>query len=342
MVFLNSLCDSVQCYWHRFKVGGQARWQNLGRVGDVRLGQVTTTVTAARNSIEVEKRDLVAEKQADTATGTFDTLYHQWRDCYAIPTLDPENVRREHMRYGLHIAPRIGSKSASKLTRLEIKAVLDDITVNVGRPTARFVRDTICGIYTWAEDAGIITAHPARGIKLAGKEKPRNKAWAPDDLKRFWIELDDMHGSPSAVALKLLVLLGKRIGEVCGARQRDLRLDGEHPGWFLPAPDMKNREEHDVPLPPLAVELFRAALKLAGEHEFVFPPRNGSKGPHMSTTGLTTTRMRILDELGIEGLTTHDLRTTLNTGTRALGVAHDVRKALLSHKADTDDVTDRV
>ena len=145
------------------------------------------------------------------------------------------------------------------------------------------------------------------------------------------------------MALKLLVLTGKRLSEVAAAKKSELRLEGSDPRWAIGNDRMKSDDEHTVPLAPMALALFRHACGLSGDSEYVFPARPGAKVyGHIDPLAVTRQRARIIASLGIVGPTTHDLRTTISVAARHMNVATDVRRGLLSHKAKPDDLVDSV
>ena len=77
------------------------------------------------------------------------------------------------------------------------------------------------------------------------------------------------------LVLRLALVTGQRIGEICGARKAEIDLGKAE--WTVPVKRTKNRREHVVPLSPLAVDLFKEAIDLAGELQFLFPSRSRSK-----------------------------------------------------------------
>ena len=98
-----------------------------------------------------------------------------------------------------------------------------------------------------------------------------------------------------------------------------------------------------MPLAPHALALFREALQAAEDGDYVFSARSGSKRyPHLCPVAVSKRRLAILRSLGMHDLTTHDLRRTMASQARALGIAHDVRRELLNHKPASGNITDGV
>ncbi|MBK5282181.1 MAG: integrase arm-type DNA-binding domain-containing protein [Nitrospiraceae bacterium] len=166
---------------------------------------------------------------------------------------------------------------------------------------------------------------------------------------------DEEHNRPSEIALlwkasgavgpfgalpKLLLLTGQRRDEVTGMKHSELiDLGSKNPRWSLPPERTKNGKRHLVPLGSEAVRIIQGMPTLA-DCDFVF-----------STTGTTAfsgfSNLKDKIDKTIAALKKehpakyaqqfkeewrlHDLRRTCKTAWSDLGVASDVRDALLGH-----------
>ena len=72
----------------------------------------------------------------------------------------------------------------------------------------------------------------------------------------------------SKLVLRIALVTGQRIGEICGAEKSEFDLDRAE--WRIPAKRVKNRREHSVPLSPLAVSLYRERLRSREDHILSF------------------------------------------------------------------------
>lgn len=82
------------------------------------------------------------------------------------------------------------------------------------------------------------------------------------------------------LALRLLALTAVRPGEIRGAAWCEFeRLDSSEPIWRVPAPRMKMKREHVVPLSRQAVEAIAAARPLTGRGPLVFPNARYAQRP---------------------------------------------------------------
>ena len=114
-----------------------------------------------------------------------------------------------------------------------------------------------------------LTHNPADNVGRGRRGKPGKYGKPPVDdrhlsdaeISLLWKALEPSEADPRTVlALKLLLLTGARPGEVVRAQISELRLMGSEPTWLLPAQRTKNGLPHLVPLVPLCVQLFAAAI----------------------------------------------------------------------------------
>lgn len=83
-------------------------------------------------------------------------------------------------------------------------------------------------------------------------------------------------GEDNLLAVKLLLALCVRKGELLGARWAEFDLDGKTTAgavWHPPASRTKTGESLDIPLAPVVVEWLHALRVLGAGSEFVFPKR---------------------------------------------------------------------
>ena len=141
----------------------------------------------------------------------------------------------------------------------------------------------------------------------------------------------------------MLLLTGQRPSEVRCSEVRELKLEGNPPEWHLPGVvrergkppkrRTKNGLPHLVPLPSLAVKLFRRAVELAGDAPFVFPSdktRNAILGEY--TLGQATERLITSGRMKCKPFSPKDLRTTVKTGLARLGIPREIRDRVQNHK----------
>jgi integrase len=134
---------------------------------------------------------------------------------------------------------------------------------------------------------------------------------------------------PTALAIKLALVTGQRIGEVARIALSELSLDDTAPLWTIPSERTKNGQSNRVPLSALALKLISEAKELAGESQWLFPSPNG-EGP-MDAHAPTRALARARNAIGINDFRIHDLRRTAATQMAKLEVSPHTISMILNH-----------
>jgi integrase len=190
---------------------------------------------------------------------------------------------------------------------------------NESRAAAMFA--ALSKMFSWLVQQRRIGASPCVGVHRPPPPRSRDRVLTNSEIKAFW-QAASLERSEFAAVLKLLLLLGQRLGEVRGMRCKELSEDGET--WTIPSERTKNRRTHVVPLPPLA----RQIIDAGGSGEFVFSTTGGRRPVAIGS--------RIKERLDTRMKTSapwreHDLRRTCATGIAELGVQPHIVEAILNH-----------
>ena len=245
----------------------------------------------------------------------------------------------------VHVLPEWRRRDYTGIERADLIKLVEGI-IGDGKPVmANRVQALVSSVYSFALDADLVKAHPFLRLRKRGQERVKTRTLSNTEIELFWTRAVETPavGRATGLALRLLLVLGCRAGEIAGMVKGELAFDdkGNPVSWTLPAARAKNGRALLLPLPPLAVELITEALALAGEGEAVFPSRttDGSIAGHALTSA-----MRRLDaalpkrEPGAgtwraDPPTCHDLRRTAATQMAAAGVPGEDISALLNHTA---------
>jgi integrase len=293
-------------------------------------------------------RDPQAERRSSTASVqmTFNDLADLYLARYARPSKASWKV--DERMLALDVRPLWGKRSAAGIVRADATRLLFDVAARapIGGNRLRTILNKLFG---WAVDSGLLDLSPMLGVKRLTRESAgKTRALDDAEIGVLWRALAAAKERPEVVAaLKVLLLLGQRPGEVAGMTTGELhRLDDAGGAfWQIPAARMKARRLHIVPLPPLAREIILAELTRPRRSEFVFPGRTGAIGRNSLSQALAT----IIEGLGEEGgslkrerPTPHDFRRSAISGMARLGVPRDHRMAVAAHSySDTHAVYDR-
>jgi integrase len=276
---------------------------------------------------------------------TFSELFGAWLEDHAKKKL--ARWRDEEARYHLHLEKPLGAKRLEEIERKDIREVRDVVLERAGpiqsnRTVALFNR-----VMNWAVNEDRAKYNPAAQLKKVGEEKRRERVATNDELAGLWAELgrplsvDHTEGGlteadlKAAVAvrraIKLLIATGQRRGEVIGMMKSELDLSNDEAWWTLPGGRTKNRLPHRVFLTKTAVEILHKAIEASGESEFVFPSvkAKGSIRPDAVTKQLQRMCKKISPR--IRGIGPHDLRRTIGTTMRKLGISVEDRSHVFNH-----------
>lgn len=224
---------------------------------------------------------------------------------------------------------------------MDVARALDDLkgcAPTAANDLLRFTRR----IFAFGVRRRIVPSNPAADfsprLDAGGTERPRSRALGADELARLFEKMRETanFGEDNLLAIKLLLALCVRKGELLGARWVEFDLDGRTPAgalWRLPGSRTKTGESLDIPLATAAVEGLLALRALAAGSEFVFPKRRRDpreRVPHMGIDTLNVALQRVAH--GLPHFTLHDLRRTARTHLAALGVRREVAERCLGHK----------
>jgi integrase len=228
-------------------------------------------------------------------------------------------------RYAL---PRWGKLQAATIARADVKALIRRIAAPV---LANQVLASISAIFTWAVKEEILPANPCK-LVARNPVKSRERVLSESELPEFWAAFGD---SVQGRALKALLLLGQRPGEISHMRREHIK-DGwwELPGKPVPElrwPGTKNKQTHRVWLPKPVRAIIGKETK-----GFVFSQRG------RPVNGLDSLMRDICKQLGVDPVRPHDLRRTHGTTITKLKFGREAMNRIQNHKeggiADVYDV----
>lgn len=270
-------------------------------------------------------------KKADTVDQLLDLFLEKHQRPDALWTLECKRIFKKDVR------PLIGRIKLPDLNRGHVRQVIEAVrdrgaTVTVNRTLAALRR-----AFSWAVSKDLLAVNPALNMATDIEETSKDRALSVAEIKTLWTGLSDAAmGERSRIVLKIVLATGQRPGEVCGTRKDELDLTNK--AWLIPAKRAKNRQPHTVPLSKLVLQLFKQALELSGDSEFVFPSRLrqgksiGLTGP-LQAHALSHAMRNDLKTLGLKKhpATPHDLRRTAATHMARLGISDRTVGRVLNH-----------
>ena len=113
---------------------------------------------------------------------------------------------------------------------------------------------------TWLEHDGKVSKNPCRGVER-GIENERHIFLDAEEIVAAHAALNgDNHNQSAALALRLSLLTGCRIGEAIGLDAA--QLDLTHKNWIKPASTTKQKKSHIVPLQQEALAIARQLMSI--------------------------------------------------------------------------------
>jgi integrase len=295
---------------------GRPRWLTLGN----KIGLSDARALAAEAMLAVAKGgDPAAEKKAERSAGTFADLASKYVEQYAKK--HNKSWKQADALVRRFALPRWGKLQAATITRGDVKQMMARITAPV---VANQTKAAVSAVFSWGIREEIVTANPCKLVE-GNPTRTRERILANGEVPQFWKAFGDLDPVRGA-ALKAILLLGQRPGEITNMRHEHLK-DG---WWEMPGepilgiwPGTKNGASHRVWIPKAA----QALLGAPSPAGFVFASPRG--GPIFK---LHDAMAAICAKLGIERATPHDLRRTHGSTITALGFGRDAMNRIQNHK----------
>jgi integrase len=336
--------------------GAAFRRVTLGRYPTLSLVEARAAAERIRGQVrdgadpQLQTRTDRAALRAAPEALTFDALADLYIERYAkrqkASWKNDEGYLRTNAR------PAWGKREAASITSQDAARLLFEVVVSAP-VSANRLRSVLVKLFGWACESALLAVNPMLGVKKPHREaKSKTRTLTDAEIRVFWHALEGATAAPGIVAaLKSVLLLGQRPGEVAGMAVRELHYpnDLRTANWELPPARMKARRAHVVPLPPLAREIVMAEVARQRsatpytEPEFVFASKFSERA-RLARHSLSQALGRIIEELDEGGddaeavarlkadrPTPHDLRRTVATGLARLGIPRDDRLAVLAH-----------
>jgi integrase len=284
----------------------------------------------------------VAERDAERHAETVAELVAAYLDRYARPrkrsAAEDERILRKD------VLPRWGNRKAKEIIRRDIVRLLNEIVDRGAGIQANRTLSVVRRMFNFAIGQAIIESSPCDKVEAPASENERSRALSDDEIRLFWRALDTASMEVNARRLlRLMLITGQRKGEVIGLHEREI--DFNKALWLLPADRAKNGREHLIPLSKAALQVLAEAP--ANEADYLFPskltgePYRGQSIDHAVRRLFHARSPQARPPLAgvMEPFTPHDLRRTVATRMRELGISRGDVKMLLNHAER--DVTSR-
>jgi integrase len=271
-------------WWRlKYRIGGKEKRISLGVYPTVSLKEARFARDKAKDQLR-EGLDPGASRRGNT----FEELAKEWIDKQSAKWI-PSHSERILGRLKRDVFPWMGSKPIASVTAPEVLAVLERVEKRGAGETTRRLFQYTSSIMRYAVSRGTIKADPTTALRGAlATPSVRNlpSIREPKALGALLRALDGYEGGfVTRCALRLAPLLFLRPGELRTLQWADVNFEAKE--IRIPAPRMKLRREHIVPLSDQALEILEELRPLTGtgkNKKYLFPSVRTAERPMSENT----------------------------------------------------------
>lgn len=271
------------------------------------------------------------------SSSTFRAVAGEWlamrMRSVAAGELAQDTVERDKRQLARWMYPDLGARPVAEITTRELLDTLKKIEAEGKHDTTHRARETSERVFRYAQRHGHVTLNPAAADLFEGAFASRaTKNYAaitePKRVGELLRAIDGFEGQPTTqAALKIAPYVFVRPGELRAAEWSEIDLGAGE--WRIPAPRMKMRDAHIVPLARQVVKLLRELHSLTGGGKYVFPAI-GSRTRPLSENTLNGALARL--GYSSDEHTPHGFRSTASTLLNERGFSPDIIELQLAHK----------
>ncbi len=233
------------------------RWRDAGRERLKTIGAFPAwTIGKARDHTRrLRLKADIGETIAPQRGSRVEDLAERWRAVVDL-TRRPRTAASYAQLLDAHILPRFGKGEPKEITRNAIELWHGEIAKRTPGAANRAIA-VLSAFLSWLQHDRLIDHNPAKGMR----RKPENQRQVfldAGEIEAAHAALESDHDRRAALALRLALLTGCRIGEVLNlnAKQFDLK----RAVWVKPAATTKQKRLHIAPLPKAAVGIVHELL----------------------------------------------------------------------------------
>ncbi|MFL9930883.1 integrase arm-type DNA-binding domain-containing protein [Paraburkholderia sp. RL18-103-BIB-C] len=319
----------------RFSHGGRRHELTLGVYPDVSLTAARKLAASKRVAVQqglnpaVERRKEKARKD-----WTVRQLVADYEE-KVIPTL-ADSTHRSYGRNLKRIESGMGGLALRDVSSADIVAQIE--RVKAGWVELFTLWCVLKAIFKHAAGKRLVDLTPCAGIVLESIIGKR-----PEIKKRLMLTDEEIGALMNAkmntenlLSVRVLLATGVRASELFTALRENVFLDEAR--WHIPM--SKTGPAMDIPLAPIVVDWFRQLDTFAGQSGYVLPARLRTRferldgDAHVSKDAIREAIDFWIDnhKPTIRRFTPHDLRSTMKSHMRKLGVSREISEMCLNHK----------
>ena len=325
-LYLNVYPTGRKSWSVRYRFGGISRNLTLDGFPSLAQARIAATKTLAEVA---QGKDPAAAKQegrrVDHARGA-DTVEH-WATLFverhAKKHTRPNSWRQTVHVFDDYVLPAWRGRLTHDIKRKDVRELLEGIAAD--KPImANRVHGVLSKFFKWVCARDDELTSPVIGVERPAPENVRERVLDDAEIVRLWKACAAIGGREGA-CIKLLLLTGQRRGEISHLRWREVGNDILE----LPAPRMKGKRAHTVPLSSQAAAIIADIPKLMPQ---VPKPDDFIWG--QSPVGhFHRIKDRLDEHLGsVPHWTFHDIRRSVASGMARIGVALPTIEKVMAHR----------
>lgn len=333
-LYLEVVPSGGRLWRFKYRIAGKEKRISLGIYPDIGLKVARERLDEVRKQLATGIDPSAQRKAQKTALveqveNTFEAIAREWFAMHSPKWVEGHRdkiIRRlEH-----NIFPWIGKRAIRDLAAPDLLAVLRRVESRGANETAHRALQTCGRIFRYAIATGRADRDPSRdlaGALAPVTERHRASITDPKAVGALLRAIEGYRGSyVTKCALQLAPLVFVRPGELRFAEWSEFDLDKAE--WRIPAPRMKMRSPHIVPLAKQSVSVLRELQPLTGEGRLLFP---GAMNKERAMSENTVNGA--LRRLGYSGeeITGHGFRSMASTLLNEQGWNRDAIERQLSH-----------
>lgn len=321
----------------RYRHGARRRELTLGRYPDIGLSDARSMATIRRAEVLQGRNPALEKRKAKTVAARDWTVRALIQDYRAkkLAALG-ESTQRSYGRNLKRIEAKVGALGVREIEPPDVIALIE--SSGLGWVESNMLLVTAKCLFTHACGKRLVNINPCHGIMLTALLGER-----PSIRKRLMLTKAELHvllnakmRKQNALAVRILLATAVRSAELYKALWQDVHLDEAR--WHLPM--SKTGPAMDIPLAPVVIEWFKELRTLALDSAYVLPARAHGRAERAGgDTHISKDCIREAldywiehDKPDIRRFTPHDLRSTMKSHMRALGIARDISEMCLNHK----------
>lgn len=288
-----------------------------------RMGQYVIGTYATEGEAVVALADFVARgKPLESGTATFEQIYDAWKAVHfeGISHKTERGYKDAYTR-----AAALHKRRMRDLRTVDYQKVIDALVAD-GKSYSLCCKQH--GLFTqlcaYALERDLIEKDYAAFVKLPKKPAPKQRVLSPEEQQAIW-KAAKVPGPNRLVAQIAVVLIctGMRINELLRLPSADVHLQE---GYAIGGEKTAAGKGRVIPLPAAIHEII--AEWLAADAPVLVASRAGTA---LDDSNVRRRFSKLMDELGIDGVTPHTCRHTCATEMAAAGVPPRAIQSILGH-----------